>query len=389
MRHLFLERAGRDGRHIPFFLILLLLFVLIGIAVGMAVPFRTNAGSFIQQPDRYWAVNPMNPMPSGGDGEIAHCTLESQVLKEINTVGFNIYLPPAYETDTDRRFPVIYLLHGVNGDENNYFSFFDGSIFNAVSIVREIEQRPAGEQAIVVWVNGGKASFYNDFVDATGYGPSSDFPILSETVIMQDVIPFVDANFRTIPNRTGRAIEGFSMGGRGALKLAFKYPDQFCSTISYGGAAYESIAERFAPTHPAIGEHRPEDKISNIVAQNASAIITNDLGIWLVDGDRDGTGNDTGRSDDLTLQLDQLNIPQQPYISDLPNTEHHWGDYHQGHVSDGYDFHTACFAEAENRLAQQQPINAAFALLGSMDQFAFLPFVNVGTPGSISAGSCE
>ena len=78
-------------------------------------------------------------------------------------------------------------------------------------------------------------------VIAPATAQAQTFPIMSESVIMEDVIPFVDATFRTIPSRNGRAIEGFSMGGRGAIKLAFNHPDQFCSAIAYAGAAYESI----------------------------------------------------------------------------------------------------------------------------------------------------
>jgi endo-1,4-beta-xylanase len=71
---------------------------------------------------------------------------------------------------------------------------------------------------IVVLANGMRNSFYND-------SPNGVWPI--ESVIVKELIPHVDATYRTIAKREDRAVEGFSMGGYGAAHLGFKYPQVF------------------------------------------------------------------------------------------------------------------------------------------------------------------
>ncbi|MCX7825719.1 MAG: alpha/beta hydrolase-fold protein, partial [Verrucomicrobiae bacterium] len=80
---------------------------------------------------------------------------------------------------------------------------------------------------IVVFVNGMVKSFYCD---------SSDGKCPVESVIIKDLIPHVDATYRTIPKREGRIIEGYSMGGYGAGHLGFKYPELFGTVVINAGA---------------------------------------------------------------------------------------------------------------------------------------------------------
>ena len=86
--------------------------------------------------------------------------------------------------------------------------------------------------AIAVLPNGGPAGFYCDW-------PGGQWPI--ETVIIDELIPHIDATYRTIPAREGRAIEGQSMGGFGAAHLGFKYPDLF-GTVSISAGALIDFA---------------------------------------------------------------------------------------------------------------------------------------------------
>jgi putative tributyrin esterase len=70
--------------------------------------------------------------------------------------------------------------------------------------------------------DGGRG-FYCDAVDGPAY----------ERSLLDDVIGFVDRTFHTIPEREGRVIGGLSMGGYGAIKLALKYPQLFCSAVAH------------------------------------------------------------------------------------------------------------------------------------------------------------
>src|SRR5204863_8096931 len=75
---------------------------------------------------------------------------------------------------------------------------------------------------IFVVVNGGRYTRYYD---------SLDHSIMMETTVIQELIPHIDATYRTVATSGGRAIQGESMGGMGSLKFAFKYPELFSSAV--------------------------------------------------------------------------------------------------------------------------------------------------------------
>lgn len=134
-------------------------------------------------------------------------------------VGYNIYLPPSYLSDQNKRFSVVYWLHGAGGDEKSSAYMMD-------IILPEIESGSI-EEAIFVFVNGGHWSSYRD--SNTSY-------VKSETHIVKELIPEIDKRYRTITSRNGRAIFGYSMGGGGSVRLALKYPELFCGAGSFSGA---------------------------------------------------------------------------------------------------------------------------------------------------------
>ena len=110
-------------------------------------------------------------------------------------------------------FPVCYLLHGLSDDHTSWARH------------TSIERHVAGLPLIVVMPDGGRG-FYCDAVDGPAY----------ERHLLDDVIGFVDRTFHTMPERQGRVIGGLSMGGYGAIKLALKYPQLFCSAVSHSAA---------------------------------------------------------------------------------------------------------------------------------------------------------
>jgi endo-1,4-beta-xylanase len=82
---------------------------------------------------------------------------------------------------------------------------------------------------IMVFPNGGRSTMYQD---------SADGRFMAETTFMRELIPHIDATYRTIADRKGRCIEGFSMGGRGSTNLAMKFPGTFCSLFNQSGNVY-------------------------------------------------------------------------------------------------------------------------------------------------------
>ncbi len=141
-------------------------------------------------------------------------------------VSYLVYLPPTYETEKAQRYPVVYWLHGLNGNQSA------GAVFaeNLDAAVRA-GKAPA---MIVVLVNGMVDSFYND-------APDGKWPI--ESVIVKELIPHIDKTYRTVAQRESRAVEGYSMGGYGAAHLGFKYPELFGIVGVMAGALIEPRAE--------------------------------------------------------------------------------------------------------------------------------------------------
>ena len=132
--------------------------------------------------------------------------------KTINReASYLIYLPPDYEKERQNHYPVLYWLHGSGAPQSK-----GGRIVKMVDQAIRDSKTPA---IIIVLVNGLRG--------ATMYCDTKDGKWPLESVIVDDLIPHIDATYRTIANREGRAIEGFSMGGFGAAHLGFKYPDLF------------------------------------------------------------------------------------------------------------------------------------------------------------------
>jgi S-formylglutathione hydrolase FrmB/LysM repeat protein len=131
--------------------------------------------------------------------------------------GVNVLLPDDYRT-SGRTYPVLYMLHGGAAD----FRQFD---------FLGIRDLTAGKPIIVVMPDGGQAGWYSNPVGSF-VGPRN-----WETFHIGQLIPWIEANFRTYAEYDGRAVSGFSMGGFGALKYAAKYYGHFASVSAHSGPA--------------------------------------------------------------------------------------------------------------------------------------------------------
>jgi enterochelin esterase-like enzyme len=133
-------------------------------------------------------------------------------------VSYHLYRPTSYEKESQRRFPVVYWLHGSGGGLPGIPKVAE--LFTAAI---EAGKTPP---CLVVFVNGLVEGMYVDWKDGS-------MPL--ETVIVQDLIPHIDATYRTISNRQGRLLDGYSMGGYGAARLGFKYTELFGAISIMGG----------------------------------------------------------------------------------------------------------------------------------------------------------
>ncbi len=148
---------------------------------------------------------------------VTHHTLKSPSMGF--EIGFNVYLPPSYHTDKDRRFPVVYYLHGAGGSEKSANEFS----WEVQGAIRDNEI----SETIYVFPNGGTFSRYRDWESEN---------VKTETFIIDELIPHIDKTYRTIDDRNGRALAGFSMGGDGSIRFLFKYPEKFGAVSAMGAA---------------------------------------------------------------------------------------------------------------------------------------------------------
>ena len=138
-------------------------------------------------------------------------THSNSMKKDIKAV---VILPAGY--DTGKAYPVVYLLHGYSG---NYADW----VTNTKGIDRYADQF----QMIVVCPDGGYSSWYWD----SPRDPSYRY----ETYISKELVEWMDSRYKTIRQKSGRAIAGLSMGGHGALYLAIRHQDVFGAAGSMSG----------------------------------------------------------------------------------------------------------------------------------------------------------
>lgn len=137
-------------------------------------------------------------------------------------MALRVTLPRTYWQDPNSRYPVLYLLHG--GGEARVRDWTDESGRQG-----RAEQITADSDIITVTPEGGRVSWYSDWVKE-GKGSAR-----WESHHINEVIPFVDANLRTLADGHHRAIAGLSMGGYGAFHYAIHHPGTFASVSSYSG----------------------------------------------------------------------------------------------------------------------------------------------------------
>jgi enterochelin esterase-like enzyme len=138
----------------------------------------------------------------------------------------SIYLPPSYATDRNRRYPVVYLLHGyTNTDEGWYGPEVKSGFLSAKTTLPAVADNAiaaGAREMILVMPNAYtvyQGSMYSNSVTTGDW----------EAYLTRDLVEYVDAHYRTIPGRASRGLAGHSMGGYGTIRIAMKYPEAFSS----------------------------------------------------------------------------------------------------------------------------------------------------------------
>src|SRR5579859_3549381 len=127
-----------------------------------------------------------------------------------------VFLPPSYANDKHRRYPVVYALHG--------YSIGAEQWTHEIHVPQTIEGAFAlGSQEMIVVLPDSKTIYNGSMYSSSA--TTGDF----ENFIAHDVVAYIDAHYRTFPNRESRGLVGHSMGGYGASRIGMKHPDVFGS----------------------------------------------------------------------------------------------------------------------------------------------------------------
>lgn len=200
--------------------------LLIGGPLVAAVPGPVSAGVTLVEDS---TISP--------DGRLHQLTVRSEALGA--PTGLRVLLPDGYDDplNAGRRYPVLYLLHGGGGEEADWTELSD------------VEGHTAGRDVIVVMPDGGDIGFYSDWIDGPAW----------ESYHVGELVPWVDATYRTVGTREGRAVAGLSMGGFGAMAYAARHPALFVAAASFSGAldiADGGVAEAAVLQALGIGDDR-------------------------------------------------------------------------------------------------------------------------------------
>jgi len=233
------------------------------------------------------AMLPMIPaVARAATGRVECNTVQSRILAR--SVSYCIVLPASFDTDKTKHFPILYSLHGL-GDNEQFF--VHSGLWN---LVVDMLEKGELKEFLVATPDGG-AGFYINSKD--GKNRYEDF-------LLQEFFPLIEKRYRAVAGRGNRAISGVSMGGYGALYLAFRHPQLFVSVSAHSAALIEKL--------PAFLGNAPQSPRARVLGnvfgappdlafweQNSPLTLARTanltgLHIYLDCGDRDDYGFDAG-----------------------------------------------------------------------------------------------
>jgi S-formylglutathione hydrolase FrmB len=270
---------------------------------------------------------------AAASGRVECNSVPSKILA--HPVPYCVLLPPGFDADKTRRFPILYFLHGLGDNEQ---SFLHTGGWNLVEDLREKGQL----RDFVIATPAGAASFYIN---------SRDGKVRYEDFLLQEFIPFIEHHYRVRPGRANRAISGISMGGYGALHLAFAHPQLFSSVSAHSAAIIEKLPLFLSGngSSPNTGRARvlggvfgvPPDPAfweRNSPLTLARTASLSSLKIYFDCGSEDDFGFDAGATA-LDKVLTTRKIPHEFHL--YPG-RHDWS-YFASHLEASLSFHSALF----------------------------------------------
>lgn len=156
--------------------------------------------------------------PASAQGRIDCSSMQSKILQQ--AVRYCAMLPPSYETEHARKYPILYFLHGLGQNEQALM------MGGGWGLIEDLRQHHTIGDFLIIAVEGRGSFFINS---ADGKQRFSDF-------FLTEFMPQIESKFRVIRGRKSRGITGLSMGGYGALRFAFAHPELFGSVSAQSAA---------------------------------------------------------------------------------------------------------------------------------------------------------
>ena len=262
----------------------LLTIAAMALAICAANAQPGGMGGFGQRPQIDVTFNPYVEAPAGFDAErpgIDRGTLELVEYKSefVGTVRkATVYLPPKY--DASKKYPVLYLLHGIGGDEREWLQGVPNIIMD------NLYADGKAAEMIIVMPNGRAQE--NDRAEGNVYATAPAFAAF-EHDLLGDLIPFIEGKYNVYTDKMHRAIAGLSMGGGQSLNFGLGHMDVFAYVGGFSSA-------------PDVEKTKAENKL-----------------LWMVCGSKDGLMYNSSR---LKAFCDEHGVPCT--LIEYPDGEHNF-----------------------------------------------------------------
>jgi S-formylglutathione hydrolase FrmB len=264
--------------------------------------------------------------------------LNSRTLKQV--VHYCVYLPADYDASATQhpphRYPVLYFLHGLGDNEQTLFNS------GGWTLLDDLRNHHKMSDFLIVAPEGRRGFYINS---ADGFVRYNDF-------FLQEFMPQIEAKYRILPGRTGRAISGISMGGYGAIRFAFAHPELFSAVSAQSAAlitespqtldsASHSGAQLAGVLAPVFGKpinvpHWNENSPFVLAKRNAAALRK--MAIYFNCGQDDNYGFEKGAAAlHQELQKEAIQHEYHPYPGDHSLT------YFLSHFAEVMEFHSKAF----------------------------------------------
>lgn len=228
---------------------------------------------------------------------------------------YRVYIPPCY-LETEKRFPVVILFHGLSYREQQWEDI------GVVSALDQGIRLGALPPMILVMPYFGSIGQFNQFPPDPSY----------ETVILEELLPAIQADFCTIENRQNRAIGGISRGGFWAYSIAMRHPDVFGSVGGHSAYFPDNTREVPAPFNPLE------------IARNSELLPQANLRMYMDNGASDSSGPS---QQTLSNRLQERGIP---HAYEINLVGEHNNEYWSEHVDEYLQFYGANWSRSYDEL---------------------------------------